>query len=295
MEADLEKALRNIVPIENTGRIEEGDYIGEDGLWHCGKCGNPKQKKIESDFINATVWCICECKAKEIEEEKKRLEYEEQMRNVRRLKDASMMSDKYKKASFSYYYVREENKKAFRTAKKYVQDFKRMLKDGHPKTGEKNVGLVFYGQPGTGKSYTAACIANELLERNVSVIMTSFVKILQDIKNNEDEATYIRILNGCSLLIIDDLGAERNTDYALEKVYNIIDSRCRTNKPMILTTNLSFQEMMTNPDIRYRRIYDRIFEHCIPVEIPGNSFRIIRAAQRQKKLEDYYEQEKSDE
>lgn len=75
---------------------------------------------------------------------------------------------------------------------------------------------------------------------------------------------------------------------ALEKVYNVIDSRVRADKPMILTTNLTFDEMMRNPDIRYRRIYDRIFEHCFPVEIPGKSFRIIKAAQRQKKLADYF-------
>lgn len=69
----------------------------------------------------------------------------------------------------------------------------------------------------------------------------------------------------------------------------MIDGRVRTNKPMILTTNLSFQEMMTNPDIRYRRIYDRIFEHCVPIEIPGTSFRIMKAAQRQREMEDYFE------
>ncbi len=117
--------------------------------------------------------------------------------------------------------------------------------------------------------------------------MTSFVKILQDIQG-QDEAAYIGMLNACSLLIIDDLGAERNTDYALEKVYNVIDSRVRTDKPMILTTNLTFDEMMRNPDIRYRRIYSRIFEHCFPVEISGKSSRIIKAAQRQKQLADYF-------
>ena len=77
----------------------------------------------------------------------------------------------------------------------------------------------------------------------------------------------------------------------MEKVYNVIDGRARADKPMILTTNLSFDEMMRNPDIRYRRIYDRIFETCIPVEISGNSFRIMRAAQRQKRLEHYFEVE----
>lgn len=274
--------------MEKTEMVNEGDYIGEDGLWHCGVCGRAKQKRIDTDFLHTTVWCICDCRKAEIEEEKRQKEYEEDMRMISRMKDASMMSDKYRKATFSSYIVREENKKALKTAEMYVRDFRKMITEGHPGTGEKNVGLIFYGQTGTGKSYTAACIANALMEQKISVIMTSFVKILQDIQGSDEEAEYIRMLNGCSLLIIDDLGAERNTDYALEKVYNVIDSRVRTDKPMILTTNLSFDEMMSNPDIRYRRIYDRIFEHCIPVEIPGKSFRIMRAAQRQRKLKDYY-------
>lgn len=71
---------------------------------------------------------------------------------------------------------------------------------------KKNQGLLFYGTVGTGKSYTAACIANELLQNCIPVIMTSFVKILQDIQGSKDEASYIQILNSASLLIIDDLG-----------------------------------------------------------------------------------------
>ncbi len=281
---DLTQMIQN----SKAEQINESDYKGEDDLWYCGVCHKPKQKRIDSPFIKATVWCICDCKAKELEDQRKKEQHEEEMRSISRLKEASMMSSKYRNVTFSLYYLREENQKAFNAAQIYVRDFKKMITEGHPKTGEKNVGLIFYGQPGTGKSFTAACIANALLEQNVSVIMTSFVKILQDIQGNADEVEYIRVLNGCDLLIIDDLGAERNTDYALEKVYNIIDGRVRTNKPMILTTNLSFQEMMTNSDIRYRRIYDRIFEHCVPVEIPGTSFRIMKAAEREKMMGDYF-------
>lgn len=281
---DLTQMIQN----SKAEQINESDYKGEDDLWYCGVCHKPKQKRIDSSFIKATVWCICDCKAKELEDQRKKEQHEEEMRSISRLKEASMMSSKYRNVTFSSYYTREENQKAFKAAQVYVRDFKKMITVGHPKTGEKNVGLIFYGQPGTGKSFTAACIANALLEQNVSVIMTSFVKILQDIQGNEGEAEYIRVLNGCDLLIIDDLGAERNTDYALEKVYNIIDGRVRTNKPMILTTNLSFQEMMTNSDIRYRRIYDRIFEHCVPVEIPGTSLRIMKAAKREKIMGDYF-------
>lgn len=275
--------MKPYLPIggDKSEKIKEGDYVGDDGLWHCGKCHGALQKKIKSDFFSGTVWCICKCEVQKQEERKKREMYEEEMNRIRRLKDASMMSDKYKNASFSDYVVRKENEKALRVARKYVQDFQRMK--------EENIGIIFYGTVGTGKSFTAACIANALLENKVSVIMTSFVKILQDIRSIEDEGQYINTLNSSSLLIIDDLGAERDTDYALEKVYNVIDSRVRINKPLILTTNLTFDEMMRTKDIRYKRIYDRIFECCHPVEIPGPSFRIMKAAQRQEAMKQIFE------
>lgn len=58
-------------------------------------------------------------------------------------------------------------------------------------------------------------------------------------------------MNQSKLLIIDDLGAERGTDYSLERVYDIIDSRYRSNKPIILTTNLTMEQMKNCEDIRY--------------------------------------------
>lgn len=120
--------------------------------------------------------------------------------------------------------------------------------------------------------------------------MTSFVKILQDIWENDREAEYITILNSASLLIIDDLGTERETDYALEKVYNIIDSRARANKPMIITSNLELNDMMECEDIRKKRIYDRILECCYPMYVGGKSFRMMKAAQRFDEMKDFLEE-----
>lgn len=141
--------------------------------------------------------------------------------------------------------------------------------------------MLFWGDVGTGKSYTAAAIANELMERLNPVVMTSFVKLLQDMQRvDADDGSYMNRLNRAKLLIIDDLGAERGTDYALEKVYDIIDSRYRSGKPAIFTTNLTMQQMKECMDIRYNRIYDRIFEMCYPVKFEGLSWRKKEAADR---------------
>lgn len=264
---------------EEVSPIKKGDYKGDDGLIRCGVCGERKQLKINILGYSRIVPCICQCRADELEEKRKRDEYEERMHTVNRLKDASMMASKFRDASFSKYKVRPENRNQVKLAWNYVKRFHEMK--------EKNQGLLLYGPVGTGKSYTAACIANALMEQSVTVVMTSFVKILQDIQSVGNEANYIQILNSASLLIIDDLGAERNTDYALEKVYNIIDSRSRTDKPMILTTNLELPEMLECTDIRYKRVYDRIFETCYPVEMKGKSFREIEAAQRFEEMEKF--------
>lgn len=266
--------LTGVLPISESGaeRLAEGDHIGEDGLVYCGKCGSRKQLRVKFGDKTHVVRCVCKCESKELEEKKRQEEYEEQMRRINRLKEASMMDKKYREVTFDKYEVREENKKVFEMAKKYADRFQNMYK--------KNQGLLLYGPVGTGKSFTAACIGNYLLDNAKPVIMTSFVKILQDIWENDREAEYITILNSASLLIVDDLGTERETDYALEKVYNIIDSRVRANKPMIITSNLELNDMMECEDIRKKRIYDRILECCYPMYVGGKSFRMMKAAQR---------------
>lgn len=276
--------LTGVLPISESGaeRLAEGDHIGEDGLVYCGKCGSRKQLRVKFGDKTHVVRCVCKCESKELEEKKRQEEYEEQMRRINRLKEASMMDKKYREVTFDKYEVREENKKVFEMAKKYADRFQNMYK--------KNQGLLLYGPVGTGKSFTAACIGNYLLDNAKPVIMTSFVKILQDIWENDREAECITILNSASLLIVDDLGTERETDYALEKVYNIIDSRVRANKPMIITSNLELNDMMECEDIRKKRIYDRILECCYPMYVGGKSFRMMKAAQRFDEMKDFLEE-----
>lgn len=276
--------LTGVLPISESGaeRLAEGDHIGEDGLVYCGKCGSRKQLRVKFGDKTHVVRCVCKCESKELEEKKRQEEYEEQMRRINRMKEASMMDKKYREVTFDKYEVREENKKVFEMAKKYADRFQDMYK--------KNQGLLLYGPVGTGKSFTAACIGNYLLDNAKPVIMTSFVKILQDIWENDREAEYITILNSASLLIVDDLGTERETDYALEKVYNIIDSRVRANKPMIITSNLELNDMMECEDIRKKRIYDRILECCYPMYVGGKSFRMMKAAQRFDEMKDFLEE-----
>ncbi len=267
-----EKVLANIA--DSAGSLPD-DYIGSDGLLYCGQCNTRKEREIIwFDGKPKKVPVMCKCRAEEEKMKKEQMQKEEEVRSIQRAKISSMMDDTFRTACFANYQIRNGNERHLKVAKKYCIEFSKMY--------ERNQGLLFWGTVGTGKSYTAACIANYLLEANTSVVMTSFVRILQEMQgfDREREETFTNKLNSVKLLIIDDLGAERSTDYALEKVYGIIDNRYRAKKPLILTTNLTLQQMQDATDIRYARIYDRIFEMCYPMEFSGVSWRKREAAQR---------------
>lgn len=85
--------LTGVLPIAESGaeRLAEGDHIGEDGLVYCGKCGSKKQLRVKFGDKTHVVRCVCKCESKELEEKKRQEEYEEQMRRINRLKEASMM------------------------------------------------------------------------------------------------------------------------------------------------------------------------------------------------------------
>ena len=271
MDSNITKAVIKAATAAKADKNAEDYY--KDGVLVCGKCHTNKEKKIQLAVECVTVRCICKCESEERERIQKQKDYEEEMRRIERLKVASLMDAKLKSATLKTFTQKEDNQKLYTIVKNYVDNFETFYKS--------NRGLLFWGTVGTGKSYAAACIANELLNRKIPVVMTSFVKVLQVIQDNtENETEFVNRLCAARLLIIDDLGTERNTDYALEKVYNVIDSRYRTGKPLILTTNLNLQDMQMTQDIRYQRIYDRIFEMCHPVMVNGTSWRINQAKER---------------
>ena len=150
---------------------------------------------------------------------------------------------------------------------------------------EENHGLILWGNVGTGKSYFAGCIANALMEREVSVCMTNFALILNDLAASfKDRNEYISRLCSFPLLILDDFGMERGTEYGLEQVYNVIDSRYRCGKPLIVTTNLTLEELQNPEDTPHARIYDRLSEMCTPVRFTGENFRKATAQAKMERL-----------
>ena len=154
-------------------------------------------------------------------------------------------------------------------AKIYVEEWSEMVSE--------NIGLLLWGDVGTGKTFFAACIANALVEQGEKVKMTNFSTILNDLFQESDKNKYLDRLNYCRLLIIDDLGIERDTEYALEQVYNIIDTRYKSRKPFIVTINLTLDELKHPTDTAHKRIYDRVLEMCVPIKFSGENLRKQKA------------------
>ena len=258
----MEEAINNVIEsIRQRVPKPENEYIGEDGLLHCSKCHHKTETIIKHPFTGEErkVRCVCKCRT-EMDEFKDRQKQEELERKKRICFAESNM--------FNWTFANDDgkNEKLSNAMKNYVKNFEEFKKDGK--------GLLLYGTVGTGKTYFTACIANALIEEGYSVFMTNFTRILNILMDkNTDKQKYIEGMNRYTLLIIDDLGAERSTEFAQEQVFNIIDARYRSGKPMIITTNLTAEELRKPQEVGYARIYDRILERCFPIAVMGESRR----------------------
>ena len=258
----MEEAIESLIDsISQRVPKADSEYIGEDGLLHCAKCHHKTETIIKHPFTgeDRKVPCICKCRT-EMDDFKDRQKQEELERKKRICFAESNM--------FNWTFANDDgkNEKLSNAMKNYVKNFEEFKKDGK--------GLLLYGTVGTGKTYFTACIANALIEEGYSVFMTNFTRILNILMDkNTDKQKYIEGMNRYTLLIIDDLGAERSTEFAQEQVFNIIDARYRSGKPMIITTNLTAEELRKPQEVGYARIYDRILERCFPIAVMGESRR----------------------
>ena len=131
------------------------------------------------------------------------------------------------------------------------------------------------GTVGTGKTYYTACIANALIDGGYSVKLTSLTALANQYAESKEKQAFLKSLNQFDLIVFDDLGIERATSYMHEFVYSILNDRYAANLPMLITTNLTWEQLTKASEIEYQRIFDRVLEKCHPVQVSGTSRRKV--------------------
>lgn len=269
----IDKVIKGAVEAsEAQNKPEAGDYI-KDGLLYCGKCNTPRQKEVE--LLPGKIfkpYIKCQCRAEQAQaaaEEEKRLKFAEKVKEYRREAFPEGKLD-----TWTFENDDGSNAKYINAMKRYTANFDEFKTQGR--------GVVLYGPTGHGKTYLAACIANALIDKGHRVVFTSMSRIERTLQSSwGDRQEYIDFLSRVPLVVIDDLGAERNTSYMAEIVYEVIDARYTAGLPLIATTNLTLAELTKPAEIKEQRIYGRLLEMCYPIEVKGRN-------KRQDKMMDTY-------
>ena len=245
--------------------LREDEYLGEDGLIYCSKCRTARQRRIAFAGKMIEPRCMCACQTAAYEQQEQERKHREFLDMVAKNRSIGLPDPELRKHSFEN--DLGYNPKQIEMAKKYVQHWEEFR--------NTSTGLILWGNVGTGKSFIAGCIANALLDKGVPVIMTNFARLLNKLTDMYagDRNAYIDSFKRYPLMIIDDLGIERNSEYAREQVFSIIDSRYRSQLPMIVTTNLSLKKLKNPEDMARARIYDRVLERGMPIRVNDQNIR----------------------
>ena len=212
----------------------------------------------------------CKCHETFYERELEKIERENEKERVKnrgnRYRNFSIIDNKFLNSLFE---KADFTEKHMEIAKKYAEKF--IEKDC-------DVGILFYGNSGTGKTFASACIGNYLMERGRNVIALNIGLYLTELKQewSRKETELLHKISKCDLLIIDDLGCEKISEWVLEKIFLLIDTRYRASKPVIITTNLFYSRENEKCGIYSTfgtRIKERISEMCFPVCCKGESKR----------------------
>lgn len=267
----VQKSLESVIDMPAKEDAGAGDFRDEDGMLCCGICKRPKEAKVELFGFLKTVPCACACAMNEWN--RKEAAFKEQQRKVaiRQLRVNGIQDEGLRDRRFADAEMTPQLEKC----KDYAEHFEEFKAE--------NIGMIFLGPVGNGKTHAAACIANSLIDRGIPVLMTSFPRILN---SGYEKNALVREAQAFDLVIIDDLGAERQSEYALETVQYFLDERYKSGKPTIITTNLGKSDLENPKNMDYKRIYDRVLEMCLPMTFPARDRRKEKAEEKSKRAKE---------
>lgn len=245
----------------------------------CKFCGKDL-KPIGLDYLYTNVsselieYERCTCKESKdywndidfrIQEEKKKEHYREM---ISQFYSQNHISKRLKDYNFKNFKVTDVNKKEVEIAKSYA---KKCINN------EQENGLIITGDSGVGKTHLATSISNELIEKDKLVVMGRLTSLLDMIKetfrdNSKSENELIELFSNVNMVVIDDLGTEKISSWALDKLYTIIENRNENKLPIIITTKFDKEGLLhrfkqSDDKELSEAIIQKLYKICYGIEL----------------------------
>jgi DNA replication protein DnaC len=181
---------------------------------------------------------------------------------------SAVIPRRYRDVSFDRPPVTEIEPAIVAATRRFVARIDEHLDAGH--------GLWFMGPPGTGKTTLAMLISKAASAAGRTVAIYSLPRLLNEIRDtHRAERSHIDLLDRLTevdLLHIDDVGAERSTDWVLEELYSIVNARYEDRRSMVITTNILDRDALCE-QISARTV-SRLTEMCDELPLLGHDHRM---------------------
>lgn len=269
---------------ERTNPITTGDYY-QDGLLYCGKCHTPKQAMIRQPRVKGfeqgykPMPIICECRAKQLEEERRAQEaYQRKLYRYHALGKIG--------ATQTFEVDDRADDYASKVCRGYAAAF-REISTGEVRRTPAD-GLLLCGNTGTGKTFLCHAILNAVADKGYTIMAVTVGQFERKLWSGDKAEIFSRI-ETTDLILLDDLGAERASQYTQQIVYDLLDTRVSVRKPLLITTNLTREQIFNPESTESRRILSRVHGAVSIVPLRGRDRRTRDFAENSKRrVQSYY-------
>jgi DNA replication protein DnaC len=294
-------ANSNATYCRNSEAIKKGLTTHKSEIKYCEFCGKELEVigivlsniLFKIGWISTNKYEKCDCEDSQrywkIEQERERSHLEkkykeekerEYQQRLNLLIKKSNLGERFKTRTFESFQTNEFNKKAYDTCLRYANDFNKIKEQG--------LGIIITGGYGVGKTHLVAAIAHELMKQGVQPIFGTLISLLDRIRSTydnpnvkENELQILNNYNKCSLLIIDDLGKEKPSEWAMQRLYEVLNNRYENKMPIIITSNYSIEKLKERLTVNdnyetAEAIISRIYEMFSGIYMQGDDYRKLQ-------------------